>query len=288
MTAPILVTGATGNVGGAAAQSLLAAGFPVRVAGTDPGRLRSRFPGAEPVLLDLRRPDTFPAAVRGTGGLLLIRPPAVARVGPTLNALVDVAARDTGGHVVFVSVTGADTRRVVPHHRVEKHLSASSSPYTILRPGFFAQNLAGAYRDDIRSDDRIYLPAGRGRVAFLDTRDIGDVVAAVFADAPAHRGVAHTLTGPAALTFDEVAALLTGTLGRPIRYRAASVGGYLRHLRRQRRLPLAQCVVQTVLHTGLRRGQGERVDPTITGLLGRPPRTMAQYIRDHREVWQRP
>ncbi|GAA4605813.1 uncharacterized protein YbjT (DUF2867 family) [Actinoplanes octamycinicus] len=286
MTPPILVVGATGNVGGAAARSLLAAGLPVRVAGTDLARLRSRFPGVEAVHLDLHRPETFPAAVRGTDGLFLLRPPAIARVAPTLNALVDAVARHAPGHVVFVSVTGADTNRVVPHHRVEKHLLASPLPSTILRPGFFAQNLADAYRDDIREDNRIYLPAGRGRVAFVDTRDIGEVAATVFTDTTAHRSAGYTLTGPEALTFDAVAGLLTDALGRVIQYQPASAGGYLRHLRRQG-LPLAPCLVQTVLHLGLRRGQAEQVDPTMAGLLRRTPRTMAQYIRDHREVWER-
>jgi uncharacterized protein YbjT (DUF2867 family) len=281
---PVLVTGATGNLGGAAARALLAAGLPVRVAGTDPNRLRDLFPGAEPVRLDLKEPRTFNDAVTGVGAVFLIRPPAVSRVGPTLNALIDVAERNDVKHVVFVSVTGADTNRVVPHHRVEKHLYASGLPWTILRPGFFAQNLADAYRGDIRTDDRIFLPAGEGRVAFVDTRDIGDVAAAVLADPAAHHRAGYTLTGPEAIGFDTVAALLTDALGRKIRYQPAGIAAYLRHLRR-RRLPLAQCLVQTVLHTGLRRGQAERVDPTLTRLLNRPPRTMAQYVHEHRELW---
>ncbi|MEU4366758.1 SDR family oxidoreductase [Micromonospora chersina] len=286
MSAPVLVTGATGNVGGAVARSLHAAGTPVRVAGTDMAALRWQFPDVPAARLDLRDPSTFDAALRGASGLFLLRPPQIARVGPTLNALVDAAARRGVGHVVFASVTGADRNRLVPHHRVETHLLAAGLPYTILRPGFFAQNLADAYGRDIREDDRIYLPAGRGRVAFVDTRDLGDVAATVFADPVAHGGAAYTLTGPQAFDFDEVAALLTEVLGRPVRYQAAGVAGYLRHLRR-RRTPLTQALVQAVLHTGLRRGQAERVDPTLPRLLGRPPRTLRQYVQDHRERWQR-
>ncbi|SCL51400.1 SDR family oxidoreductase [Micromonospora chersina] len=285
MTAPVLVTGATGNVGGAVARSLHAAGTPIRVAGTDVAKLRRRFPDVPPARLDLLDPRTFDAALRGAGGLFLLRPPQIARVGPTLNALVDAAARHGVGHVVFASVTGADRNRLVPHHRVETHLRAAGLPYTILRPGFFAQNLADAYGRDIREDDRIYLPAGSGRAAFVDTRDLGDVAATVFADPVAHGGAAYALTGPQALDFDEVAALLTEVLGRPVRYQAASVGGYLRHLRR-RGTPLTQALVQAVLHTGLRRGQAERVDPTLPRLLGRPPRTLRQYVQDHRDRWR--
>ena len=286
MTGPILVLGGSGNLGGAAARSLLAAGMPVRLAGTDPARLRESFPGVEVAPLDLYDPDTFGPALAGACGLFLLRPPAIARVGPTLNALVDAAARIGTGHVVFVSVAGADTNRVVPQHRVEQHLRAGPLPWTVLRPGFFAQNLGGPYRRDIRDDDRILLPAGRGRVAFVDTRDIGDVAATVYAGPTAHRGAGYRLTGPEALDFDAVAALLSDVLGRPIRYKPVSVAGYVWHLRRAD-VPWQQALVQTVLHTGLRRGQAEAVDPTLPRLLGRPPRTLAEYVRDHRQLWTR-
>lgn len=285
MTAgPVLVTGASGNVGGAVVTALLAAGIPVRAAGNDQSALEARFPGIETVPLDFYQPGTFDAALADAGGLFLLRPPPVSRVGPTLNALVDAAARHGIGHVVFSSVTGADTNWVVPHHRVETHLRDAGIPWTILRPGFFAQNLADAYRADIRADDRIYLPAGRGRAAFVDTRDIGDVAAVIFAAPAGHRGAGYPLTGAEALDFDTVAELLTCVLGRPIRYEPAGVAAYLRHVRRQR-TPLTQALVQTVLHTGLRRGQAELVDPTLPRLLGRPPRTLEQYIRDHQDLW---
>ncbi len=284
MTGPVLVVGATGNVGGATASALLRAGVPVRAAGTDPAAVARRLPAAEPVRLDLRDPGTFAAAVRGASGLLLVRPPAVADVGRTLNPLLDAAQRHGVEHVVFSSVTGADRNRLVPHHRVERHLRASRMGWTILRPGFFAQNLADAYRRDIVEDDRVVVPAGDGRVAFVDTRDVGDAAAAVLADPAAHRGAAYVLTGGEALGFAEVADVLTRELGRTVRYRPASVPGYVRHLRRAG-LPVARIAVQTVLHADLRRGGAAAVDPTLGRLLRRAPRSLAQYVHDHRATW---
>ncbi|WP_307844639.1 SDR family oxidoreductase [Actinotalea solisilvae] len=284
---PVLVTGASGNVGGAVVRSLAAAGVPVRAAGTDPERLRAAFGDVARVRLDLHDPSTFDDALSGASALFLVRPPAITRVGPTLNALVDAAQRHGVEHVVFASVTGADTNRVVPHHRVEarlRRLDGSGTSWTILRPGFFAQNLADAYRADIVEDSRLYLPAGAGRAAFVDVRDLGDVAAVVLAEPAAHRGAGYTLTGPRAVGFDEVAEILTRQLGRPVRYEPASVVGYARHLR-GRGLPAPQVLVQTVLHTGLRRGQAEAVDPTVQQLLGRPARDLVDYVRDHLDRW---
>lgn len=283
-TGPVLVTGASGNVGGAVVRSLLERGVPVRAAGSDPAALERRHPGAVGVRLDLLDPTTFEPAVAGTASLFLIRPPAISRVGPTLNALVDVAVRRGVGHVVFSSVTGADTNRVIPHHRVETHLAATAPSWTLLRPGFFSQNLADAYRTDVVRDDRIVLPAGAGRAAFIDARDIGEAAAVCLADPTAHRGAAYVLTGPRAIDFTEVAAILSRETGRTITYRSVGALAYLRHVRAQGR-PFAQAVVQTVLHTGLRRGQAEAVDPTLPRLLGRPARTLEEYVHDHRDLF---
>ncbi len=284
---PVVVVGAGGNIGGAVTTSLRARGIPVRAAATNVARLQQQLPGVDVVHLDLLDPATFGPALEDSDGLFLVRPPAIAKVGPTLNALIDSAAEHGVRHVVFSSVTGADTNRIVPHHRVESHLQASGLSWTILRPGFFAQNLADAYRDDIVRLGAIVLPAGRGRAAFIDVRDIGDVAAAVFAEPEAHRGAGYVLTGPGALDFDEVAALLTHELGRLVEYRPTTALRYLRHVHDQGR-PWVQAIVQTVLHTGLRRGQAETVDPTVTRLLGRPATTLAQYVHENRRLWAAP
>ena len=55
---------------------------------------------------------------------------------------------------------------------------------------------------------------------------------------------------------------------------------------RQRKLPWGQAIVQTALHVGLRFGNAKQVDPTLEKLLGRRPRTVRDYIRDHRTLWK--
>ncbi|MBL9106400.1 MAG: NmrA family NAD(P)-binding protein [Myxococcales bacterium] len=279
LPAPILVTGATGNLGRAALHSLATLGIPARAGVRD----LSQRPGHDAVVLDFERPETFAPSVVGVGGLVLVRPPPIADVGPTLCALVDAAMAAGVRRVVFLSVIGADRRGYIPHAKVERHLRAAGADWTFLRAGFFAQNLGDAYRTDICERCELFVPAGDGRAAFVDVRDIGEVAARAFIE-PGHVRVAHTLTGPEALTFTEVAALLTAALGREIRYTRPSVLAYVRRLRR-RGLPWGQIAVQSLLHVGLRFGQARNVDPTLHHLLGRPARTLVQYIADHRALW---
>ncbi len=277
-TPPILVTGATGNVGRAVVAALRARGVPVRPAVRDLSGI------TDGVALDLLRPETFAPALGGVGGLFLVRPPAVSNVGPTLGALVDVALAAGVRRVVFLSVIGADTRGYIPHARVERHLGESGAAWTFLRAGFFAQNLGDAYRADIREHDELFVPAGAGKAAFVDVRDLAEVAAMTFTQ-PGHVGRAYTLTGPEALDFTQVAALLRETLGRDIRYARPGVLRYVLRARR-RGLPLAQALIQAALHVGLRFGQAEHVDPTLARLLGRPPRTLARYITEHAALWR--
>ena len=281
----VLVTGASGNVGSATVTALRAVGIPVRAADRDGQQIANRFPTTEFAHFDFLDPSTFDAAVDGCDAIFLLRPPPISRMKHTLNQLIDVAARRGIKHVIFSSVAGANTNRVVPHHRVETHLASSGLAFTILRPGFFAQNLGDAYRDDIFKDHRLFVPAGNGRVAFVDVRDVGEIAANIFLAPQLHIGKGYELSGPRALTFQEVANTLTAELGRPIRYEAASVHQYVHHLWK-RNMPLIQIMVQTILHVRLRKGDTEHVGETTARLLGHPPRSMETYVHDHLHLWQ--
>lgn len=263
----VLVTGPSGNVGSAVLVALRDLGIDARAA-----------------TLDFRDPSTWDADLDGVEGLFLLRPPAISDVGPTLNALVDRAAAHLR-HVVFLSVSGADKNPLVPHAKVERHLTAGGVPWTFLRAGFFAQNLCGAYREDIRDDDRLYVPAGAEAVSWVDTRDVGEAAARAFLTDDA-KGRAWLLTGREARTFSEVAASLSRHLGRPIRYEPAALPGYVRHLRR-RGMAWSQTLVYAVLHTAIRFGAERRADPTLERVLGRPPRTIDDTIADHLDLWKR-
>lgn len=285
--ASILVTGATGHVGREVVRALAQRGVAVAATG-DATRLRSLFgETVSPVRLDFHDRATWNGATQGQRHMFLMRPPAIADVQNNINPFIDVARSNGVDHIVFLSVAGAGKNQLVPHRKVEDHLRSRGEHHTNLRPGFFAQNLQSAYRDDIARDSRIYVPAGRRAVNWIDVRDIAEVAALVLDDPEPHRGKSYTLEGPGPVPWAEVTATLTHALGRPIRYEPASVLGYAMHLRR-RGLPLGAIAVQTILHVLLRFGQGENTDPTLGRLLGRSGRTIHDYIEDHADLWQPP
>jgi uncharacterized protein YbjT (DUF2867 family) len=204
----VLVTGATGNVGREVVRALRARGISVRAADRKPTRCAAIFQddGVTSARLDFQDSSTFAAAVEGCSALFLLRPPPISDVKATLNPFVDTARERGVRHVVFLSVAGAGKSWLVPHHAVEAHLAARSDDWTVLWPGFFAQNLSDAYRPDIVEDDRLFVPAGRGRVAFVDVRDVAEVAAVALCDPASHAAKAYTRTGPAAVSFEDAAA----------------------------------------------------------------------------------
>ena len=252
----ILITGTTGNVGNAVLQTLLNKQcldklgiFPdikleLFAASRSKSQLSSRFEQATSensvttIHLDFQERATW-SSIKGLGihHLFLMRPPAIANVENNINPFIDFARQCGVQHIVFLSVAGAGSNRFVPHRKVEEHLQKRSDHYTNLRPGFFAQNLETAYRQDIREDHRIYVPAGtRQKVNWIDVRDIAEVAALILFDPEEHRGKSYTLAGPEPVSWSQVVRSLSESLQREIRYEAASIPGYLWHLYR-RKLP---------------------------------------------------
>jgi uncharacterized protein YbjT (DUF2867 family) len=283
----ILVTGSTGIVGREVVRALRERDLPVRVARRSLQVEAVNYDGVHPVRLDFSEPATFREAVQGCRSMFLLRPTGVSGMRRTLNRLVD-AARESGvSHIVFLSADGAGANLLIPHHAVEQHLRAGPRDWTILRGGVFAQNFATHYGRDIVERGCLYLPAGDGQVAFVDARDIGDLVAGIVAEPGVHLGRRYLLTGPAASSFEDAASWLSELLGRPIEYRPATAPGYLWHLRRGG-LPLGQCAVQTALQVRLRGGRPARVDPALRELLGHRPRDLQEFLSDHAHLWRRP
>jgi uncharacterized protein YbjT (DUF2867 family) len=281
----ILITGATGNVGRVVLRALTAAGTQTRVA-LRPGRTGGSRPEAgDAIAFDFTDPATWSRAFAGVESMFLVRPPALGNVRRDLLPAV-AAARDAGvRHVVFLSLQGADRNRIVPHATVERWLRTSGMRWTFVRPSFFAQNLSTTHAADIRDRDAIIVPAGRGATAFVDTEDVGSVAADALLDPDEHADRAWTITGPRALGYDEVAEILTAELGRPIRYLRPSLPRYLRHARRELRMPPGMVAVTAAIYTTARLGRAAGLTDDVRRILGRDPVDFAAFAHRERAAW---
>ncbi|MEZ4381310.1 MAG: NmrA family NAD(P)-binding protein [Nannocystaceae bacterium] len=277
----VLVLGPGGRVGRHVVAGLVRRGLRPRVALRRPEALADAE--VEAVRFDLKDRRTHAAAFRGADAAFVLWPPGVGMPREHLLPAL-AAAREAGvANFVFLSVLGAGTLRFLPHVQVERWLADAGVAHTILRAGYFMQNLSTVHRQDIAELAEVLVPAGRGRLALVDTRDVAEVAAAALCE-PRPEGVIYELTGAQSLDFAAVAAIFSAELGRPIAYRAPS---FRRFARRCRARGVATSMIAFMLiEYGITRlGRSGRATDAVARILGRPPRTLREFVADHRSAW---
>lgn len=207
----VLVLSATGNTGRATVRALVARGAEVRAATRSPDT--AHFEGkVEPVRFDPLDRSTWDAALSGVKSLYFCLSTSLTDEVDLSLALIEAAVTQGVERIVMLSAFRAEVITYAPHHRLEAAIEASGVQWIHLRPNFFAENLL----QFLSPDNVISLPAGTGRTSFVTTADIGEMAAeALLGDA---HGEIWTLTGPEALSYEQVAATLGEVLGREVQY----------------------------------------------------------------------
>jgi uncharacterized protein YbjT (DUF2867 family) len=278
----ILITGATGRVGGAAITHMRSKGLPVRALLRHPEKAAALSGlGVEPVVGDLAQPRSLEKALEGVTAALLVSPLDPHQVEIQGN-FIDAAKRTGRVHIVKLSGLGTALNSPVRsgrwHAQTEKYLEDSGLPFTHLRPPFFMQNIL-RFAPTIRADGTFSGALNQGKVAMIDVADIA-AVAATALTTSGHAGKAYTLTGPEALSYEEVAEKLSIGLGRRVTYKNIALEAMRVQLLASG-LPEWHVGVQMDFSTALRAGHASTVTDTVEAVTGKPPRTLEQFIQEH-------
>ncbi|RJL35340.1 NAD(P)H-binding protein [Bailinhaonella thermotolerans] len=263
----IIVTGATGSIGRALIEELGGAARAV-VRRAEQGEEL----GCDYVVGDLERPESIPV---GPGDRLFLNRGLWPGFVRAHQAVIDRAAAAGVAQVVTVSVRGATPGGLLGfdmHARADAHLKASGVPWSILAPVGYMQNFAG----EVDEEGRMFGSYGKGRVGYIDARDVAAVAAALLTR-PVGADATYELTGPQAPTHDEVAAELTRALGRPVRYVDLPVAEAAAHLER-RGMPAGTARDLAALMAQIGDGRWADTTTTVAGILGRPPRSLREFL----------
>lgn len=282
----ILVTGATGTVGGQVVEQLVKRGADVRALVRDPAK--ADFPaGVTVVQGDLLDVDSLRGAFAGVSTLFLLNAVVPDEFTQALIALN--VAREAGiERIVYVSVIHSDRYVNVPHFAgkfgVERMIEQMGLNATILRPAYFIGNDL-AIKDVVMGHGVYPMPIGSKGLAMVDTRDIGEIAAIELMrreQAPAALPLDRiNLVGPDTLTGADVAAIWTDVLGRPIAYPGDDTVGFEQNLRRFMPNWMAfdmRLMSERFLSVGMipEDGDVER----LTALLGRPLRSYRDFATE--------
>ena len=220
----IAVTGASGQLGRLAIQTLLVRGTPAdRIVAIvrDPAKVANLVAAGVQVREgDYDRPDTLDAALIGVERLLLISSSKVGKRAPQHQAVIDAAARAGVCLIAYTSLLHADTSPLglaLEHVQTEQALHASGLPHVLLRNGWYAENYAAGI-PGILEHGAMFGSAGDGRLSLAARADYAEAAAAVIASDEPQAGKIHELAGDDAITLADFAAELARQTGKPLIY----------------------------------------------------------------------
>ncbi|MGW6276761.1 NAD(P)H-binding protein [Kribbella sp. NPDC055071] len=267
----ILVTGATGNAGGAVVESLAAQGLQGRAL----VRAQAQLPdGIEPAYGDLNQPDSFVDALAGVTGIFLLS--GYDRIEELLTNAGDAGVRK----VVLLSsssLDGTDTSNAIAGYRqaAENAVRASGLEWTFLRPNSFMSNTLRLL-DQLRAGDVIRLQFPEVPISTIHPRDIADV--AVRALQGAEDGQVLRLTGPVALTPVEQLAILSTGIGRELTPYPMSRAETHEQLHATMPAPYADAI-ESFFADGTT--DETSVTDTVEKVTGNAPRTLETWVSEN-------
>ncbi|WP_280266410.1 NAD-dependent epimerase/dehydratase family protein [Nocardia wallacei] len=277
----VLVTGGTGTTGSSLVTLLRGKGIPVRVA--------SRNPAADDrdaIRFDWNDPATHPAALRGMDRIFLVPPVNTVDPMPLVEPFLAEAQRLGVRRVVLLG-----SAVVLPNAPSALEMAArvrARPGWVVLRASGFMQNFLSPHPigERIRRHGEVRTAAGDGRMGWIDARDIAAAASALLTapDPESDDRRDHLLTGPKALSYPDAAALITTHTGRPVRAVAIGVDEQAA-LYRAAGMSAEFAAAIAAVDIGVRAGAEDRVSTAVLDLTGRPPRTFAEFVRDHATHW---
>jgi NAD(P)H dehydrogenase (quinone) len=270
----IVVTGGTGSIGRALIERLR--GKDVLAVVRKPAEL-----GVEQAYGDFTRPETVTAHLSAGDRLFLNSMPFPDFV-ESFSTVIDQAKAAGVAQVVTVSVRGAKPGNRLSsgaHGQVDEHLRASGVSYAILQPAGFMQNLIR----DLRGD-RFYGSWGDSRMNYIDARDVANVAAALLT-CPIGESHDYLLTGPQSFSHAEIAAVMTATLGREIRYVDLPVSEMSARLAAEG-IPEPYATDLPAVQSTVADTDWWDVNQTVQDVTGHPPRPLARFLTDHASAFR--
>lgn len=277
----ILITGASGSVGGPVLEEIRTSGAAFRAMYRNEEDARKAAPGVAAVIADFADKGSLRRALAGVDIVFLSCSPVRELVELESN-VIDISKETGVKHVVLLSALGAeDYPKSFPswHRAVEDKLKASGLGYTIFRPNSFLQNIRAYIAPSIRAQGAFYLAMGDAKLSFLDVRDIGGAIAKALLSPEAHAGKIYELNGPEAVSYGEVAARISRITAREVKYVNIPEAA-----QRKAMLDLGMPEWQVDALLDLQRyytgGQGAEVTGVLETLLGRPPVKLDAFLEE--------
>lgn len=273
----ILVTGGTGTTGRRISARLAARGFHHRAATRSPK-------AANHIRFDWADETTYTASLEQVQSVYLVAPSGVAEPLPVMIPFMERAMGAGVRRFVLLSASSLDAGGPMMG-AVHAWLRDHAPEWVVLRPTWFMQNFSeGQLLAPIRDEGAIHTATADGRIGFIDADDIAAVAVEALTQ-PAFAPGDMILTGPAALSYDDVAMTLSGVLDHPVKHHHLGVAELAAWHRAHSGLPQAYAQTLAAMDANIAAGSEDRVTGTVARITGRPPRALADFVVANADVW---
>jgi uncharacterized protein YbjT (DUF2867 family) len=281
----ILLTDPTGTVGNAVIKRLASLGHnTIRVAVNTREKITSIKDANEITIIDYNRPETIADALNKVDKLFLRIPPAAEMVDISSNFIKE--AQENGANlIVKLSAMRADLEPGYVsgrlHREIEKIIEESGIPFVFLRPNSFMQNFITRSSQTVKTLNAIFFPAEDAKISLVDARDVAAVAAKVLTrNGGQHVNNVYDITGPEALSHDQIAEILSEETGRRVSYVDISEED-LRN--RMKEMGIVDWSVDNALelYRMYRSGYRSQVTTVVEQLTGEKPTSFSQFARNY-------
>ena len=288
----ITLAGGTGLVGKTLTQALVRDGEQVRVLTRNPEAAAIAFGDAklEIVAVDFDVAATLRSGFTGSDKAYLSYGTTDRQVRDEI-ALIDAAIGAEVPYLVNLSVGGAGgthpAKVVRWHTEIDAYLASTGVASTVVRPTTFTDTMLRIAANFVHSGAWGGL-GGAGRVALIDTRDVAEVFAVILTEDPQHHaGKTYDISGPAALTMDEVAGHLSAAVGTRVEYHARTEAQQRTVLEST---GLSALMVDVLIGVDdITRDNVYAVpSPTVYDLTGHTPRSVKDWVNEHVPLFAAP
>lgn len=281
MGSALFVSGASGQLGRRVVEHLLAAGEAV-IAGTrSPEKLADLAArGVEVRRLDFGDPASIAPAFAGVERALIISTDGIGTRAALQIAAVAGAAEAGVRHLVYTSVVSADVDGMAladEHRATELAIAARFASYTILRNSLYAELVLGSV-EAARATGSLFTARGAGRVAWVSREDCARAAAAALTDGFEGTRVLD-VTGPEALSGDDVAAQLAELLGAPVAHVSLAPAAFVAGLVAAG-VPQPYAEVFLAFDQSAQAGLLAQVSPAVEDLTGAPGRALRAVLAE--------
>ncbi len=293
MVQRILVSGATGTVGSEVVKQLSSStDVNIKAAARSGEKIKNLESNKVKVVsIDYNKSESLKEALKDVDKLFLLTPD-VPNAHELASNLINEAGTAGVRHIVKQSVMGADESADVGtmrlHRKAEKIIEESGIPYTFLRPNEFMQNFINFHGHSIKNNNAFYLPLENAKVSVVDVRDIAAVAVKALTengDNNKYDNKKYLITGPEALSYHQMAELLSNATGKKISYVSISEEEARAAMKE---MGMDDWLINTIseLSNYFKKGYASQVSSAVEEITGKKPLSFSQFANDYAQLFR--